>query len=119
MAGKFHRQIDRGAGRDGLGEEPLDDSVLQGLVGHHHDAPADAQSVQGGRERTAQRVEFVVDRDPQGLERALGRMPAGAPGRGRNRFVEKGYQVEVDVNGSRARRRTMCAAMRRANRSSP
>jgi hypothetical protein len=42
---------------------------------------------------------------------------AGAPGRRRNRLVDNLYQL--GVSGERARRRTMCVAMRRANFSSP
>ena len=55
--------------------------------------PPTGQRVQRGGKGAAQRVQFVVDRDPQRLEGALGRMPAGAPGRSRNRLVQQGYQL--------------------------
>ena len=42
--------------------------------------PATASASSAAGMAVAQRVQLVVDRDPQRLERALGRMPAGAPG---------------------------------------
>ena len=69
-------------------ELPLDDAVLERVVGQHDDAAADGQHVQRGGQRPAQRAELVVHLDPQGLEGALGRVAAGAPGGRRDRVLD-------------------------------
>ena len=64
-----------------LGEELLDQSVLQRVVGQDDDPAADGQGVDRRGQRRGPGRQLAVDLDPQRLERALGRMPAGA-GRG-------------------------------------
>ena len=65
-------------------EVSLDRSVLQGVVGQHHQPPPKGEGVGGGGQEPLQGGHLIVDRDPDGLEGALGGMPRGAPGSDRD-----------------------------------
>lgn len=66
-----------------LGEQPLDEAVLEGLVGLDDDAAVDAHSVEGLRQGTFECGEFAVDLDAERLEHALRGMARIAFRRGR------------------------------------
>ena len=63
------------------GEEALDDAVLERVVGQDDEAAARPQQVDGGGEALLERVELLVDRDPQRLEDARRRMDPAADAR--------------------------------------
>ena len=73
------------------GEEPLDDAVLERVVGQDDDPSARTQQVHGGGEALLERVELLVDRDPQRLEDARGRVDPAADARvgGRDALDER------------------------------
>ena len=115
------RQVRRGVAAAVLGRTTcLVEPVLERVVGHHDHPAADADRVDGGRQRPAQHRQLVVDLDAQRLEGALGRVArryAGwRPG------SRRGPARRAARSGRRApgpARRTIRSAIRRANRSSP
>ena len=72
------RQVLGRPGGGSVGQRPLDDAVLQGLVGLHHQAPSHAQAVESPGHGPLQDVELGVDGDAQRLEGPFGRVPAAA-----------------------------------------
>ena len=56
-----------------VGEEALDAAVLERVERDRGEPAADAQQVPRARERLVELAQLVVDRDPDRLERALGR----------------------------------------------
>src|SRR5665647_1643104 len=76
----LHREPAGGARLGAPGQGVLDQPVLEGVVREHQDAATDRQALDGRRKRPLERAELVVDLDPDGLERALGRVAAGGPG---------------------------------------
>src|SRR5256885_3583030 len=68
---------------------PLDDPVLQRVVGHTDPPPPDGPPVQRRRQRRRQRLELAVDLDAPRLEGALRRVAAGPPGRCRYRVPDQ------------------------------
>ena len=119
VAGQFHRESFRRAGGDRLGERAFDDPVLQRLVGQHDDAPADGERAQ--RRGTAPRSEvsssLTAIRSAWNV-RFAGWPPVRRAGAG-IAWYSSATSSAVEVNGVRARWRTIWAAIRRANRSSP
>ncbi len=114
------RQVGRHGRPGACGERLLDQPVLERVVAHHHDPAADADRVDRRRDRPAQHPELVVDLDPQRLERALGRVPSGTTGRGRDRVADQLDQPGRPVERlPLARARTTARAIWRANFSSP
>ncbi len=73
------------AGTGGDREAFLGDPVLPRVVRQHGDAAAGLGGVDGLVDRVGQGPEFVVDLDADRLERALGGVAAGPPGRSRDR----------------------------------
>ena len=69
----------------GRAEALLDDAVLAGVVREHGDPAHRPGGFDGRVEGDGQGVELAVDLDADGLERALGRVAAGAPGGGGDR----------------------------------
>ena len=63
-------------------EEALDDPVLERVVAQDHEAAARPEQVERRGETRLERVELLVDRDPQGLEDAGRRMRAAPDWRG-------------------------------------
>ena len=75
MAADAHGRLRRaGAAAPLGGEEALDDAVLERVVGQDDEAAAGPQQVDGGGQPLGERVELLVDRDPQRLEHAGGRV---------------------------------------------
>ena len=54
----------------------LDESVFQGMIGQHHEATAGSKPTIGIEEKSLEAPELPVERDPQRLEGARGRMVA-------------------------------------------
>src|SRR6476646_915240 len=50
------------------GEEAFDDAVLQGVVAEDDEAAAGPEEVDRGGEPRLESIEFLIDRDAQGLE---------------------------------------------------
>src|SRR5665648_1302947 len=73
----LHREPAGGARVGAPCQGVLDQPVLEGVVREHQDAATDRQTLDGRRKRPLERAELVVDLDPDGLERALGRVAAG------------------------------------------
>src|SRR5688572_5991088 len=63
-----------------VGEEALDAPVLQRVEGDGRQAAVLAQDLPGERQRGVELGELLVDGDPDRLEGALGRVPAGEAG---------------------------------------
>ena len=78
------RQVGRAdAALRAVGEEALDAPVLQRVERDRGEPAGRAQQLPGERERLVELVELAVDRDPDRLEGALGRVAAAEPrGRG-------------------------------------
>ena len=105
------------AGAGGPTEAILDDAVLAGVVRQHRDPATRNRGLDGGVDRRRQHVQLAVDLDPDGLERALGRVPAGAAGGRRDGRRDDGRQLRRSTRSGRAA--TIALAIRLANRSSP
>ena len=90
------RQMPRSAaGLAARVEEILDDAVFQRMERDHDQPAARLQHALGRRQRQMQFVEFLVDEDPQALERPRRRM----------NFVRLGAHHLADDIGQRLRRR--------------
>ncbi len=59
-------------------QKALDDSILEGVEGHHREPPPRAQHPLGGEEPRLQFGQLIVHGDPQGLKGPCGRMHPGA-----------------------------------------
>jgi hypothetical protein len=96
-------QLDRQARRRGAAgagcEHLLDQAVLEGVVGQHRDAPAYGQGGDCRRQGGLEGGQLAVDLHPQRLERPLGRVAAGPPGRRGH-----GRPDELDEAGAGAER---------------
>ena len=116
-------QVDGQAGRCLVGrapnELPLDDAVLERVIGQHDDAAADGQQVQRGGQRAAQ----VPSSSFTSIRRAWKVRLAGLPPVRRVAAGIASLTIAlsrcVEVIGARARSRATASAIRRANRSSP
>jgi len=90
--------------------------VLERVEGDGREAPAGTQDLPGQRERALERAELVVDRDADRLEGALGGVAAAERvAAGIASLIASASSAVVSIG----RRRTISAAIRRANRSSP
>ena len=95
-----------------LAEALLDDAVLARVVGEHGDAPAGREASMACVEGVGQHVELAVDLDADRLERALGRVAAGAAGRRRDGVATRSRPARPWSSIGRAA--TMARAMRPA-----
>ena len=77
------------------------------------------ERVHRGRQGPLEDAELVVDLDAQGLEGALGRVAAGAAGRGGDGSRTSSASARRGGEGLARRSRSMAAAIRQAKRSSP
>ena len=113
------RQVGRAdAAARAVGEEALDAPVLERVEGDRGEPAAGAQQLPRQRQRGVELVELVVDRDPDRLEGALGRVPAGeARGRG-DRGGDRVDELEGRGAAGRARGGGRSRA-RSARRSAP
>src|SRR6266542_6973668 len=71
------------------GNEPLDDPVLERVVGDDDEAPAGSQQVHRAGETALDRFELAVDRDPERLEDARRRMDPAPGAAGRDALHER------------------------------
>ena len=67
--------------RRSVGDEALDDAVLERVVADDNEAPAHAQDLDRGLEGQRERLELAIDRDAECLEDARGGMDAPPPAR--------------------------------------
>ena len=86
-------------------EHILDDAVLKRVVADHADAPAGVRPADGSFQAAFQNVELAVHLDAQGLERALGRVSAGAA-----RACRDGRLDDVDQLRARFKRGLLAGA---------
>ena len=91
-------------------EPGLHDAVLAGVVREHRARPPGGGG-EAGIDGGGQHVELAVHRDPDGLERALGRMAAAAAGRRRDGVADDLGELG---GGGHGRAATIALAMRRA-----
>ena len=112
-AAAAHGQVGRAdAAARAVGEEALHAPVLERVERDRGEPAADAQQVPRARERGVELAELVVDRDADGLEGALRRVPAGEAGRrgdrGRDRVdeLERGRRAARARGGGRSRARS-------------
>ena len=118
-------QLGRAFARAGLGAELLlDDPVLTGVVREHRDPAARHDGLDRRVDRRRQHIELAVDLDTDRLERALGWMTTGAPGRcGDRAGHDRGQLASSSRSGGRRRwrgrsatrsaRRRTCGSPRR------
>ena len=92
-----------------IAQEPLDDPVLERVEADDGEPAARPQHLERRRETDLERLELVVDRDPQRLEDALRGMPLAEARRRRNRGPDDVDELPVRSIGSSARRRTIAA----------
>src|SRR5439155_27169587 len=98
---RANRQVGRAdAAAGALGEEALDAPVLERVEGDGGEAAAGAQELPRERQRGVELLELGVDRDPDGLEGALGRV-AAAEARGRRDRGGDGVD-ELEGGGERS-----------------
>ena len=75
------------------GEEALDDAVLERVEADDGEPPAGAQRPESRRQRLLERLELLVDDDPERLEDALRRMPVAEAARRRDRAPHHLHEV--------------------------
>src|SRR4029079_7715364 len=76
-----------------LAEEPLHDPVLERVEGDDGEAAAGLQHLERRWQGVRERVELVVDRDPQSLEDPLRRMSVAEPRRRRDRCLDRVHEL--------------------------
>jgi len=82
-------------------EPLLDNAVLAGVIREHGDAPLRDGCIDHLVDGVGQHVEFGVHLDPDGLERALGRMATGPSSRRRDRGGDHGGELGCGLDGPR------------------
>lgn len=89
-----------------VGEEALDEAILEGVIRNDNHSSAGVQDVDRRRQRGPKRSELVVDLYPERLERATSGVAAVAPSRRRNRFLNNLGERRCRSNGPGTNDRT-------------
>src|SRR5512133_1596624 len=80
-------------------EEALDDPVLERVEADDGDPPSGTERLERRREGGLERLQLVVDGDPQRLEDAPRRMTLAEAGRGRNRSLDRLHELTRALEG--------------------